>query len=1063
MTLYPGIRVKVASTSSGLTDFGIGSAPDTSFNDFSGVPDGVTVDYVAFTATEFEAGTGIYTASGPTLSRDTIDDSSNSGAKVNFGSNPTIAITLLPKRLLKPAGQDLTFYVRTDGDDANDGLANTSGGAFLTLQRAFDVLREYDWAQTYGPTIMVADGTYNVGSAATAQLPNTCTNPIVLEGNVAAQDNVVLTGTGDTLAFFGGDWSIRGFKIVSTSAGSCISGFNANLTTGFITFGKSPDNCITLNGGEIRWNFGESCVLDLAGNNTRGFIRVQDGLAVFESITIDINSSFPMAATGFHGFVYLFNRATMYWSGNTVNNPSNVTGRQYNHRVQSFFFSSDITLDDLPGTTAGVRDGSSYEGIDVNTNFNRIEVSDAAAGTSPLIEAAGPDTDIDLRLKPKGAGSVLILDGNGNEQLLFAEAASAVNYWEMGNSATGDNLELNAQGGDTDIGMTFNVKGAPGTTFYFNMGAAYFGAVLIEATNDFDGGPFFITRHVSASPAANDQITNWAFQGKDSGDNTTNYAGLSAIIDDPTNGSEDSHLGLYVLVGGAASTYVFGNGLMLPGVSTAPGSGNIGVADNKGIYDDAGNEIVLFRKTASAANYLEIENSPDWYPVLRGAGDDVGTFGVGIKFEAQGDITGGLAAFEFDLGTGSAAEFLLANATTGGDGPILNFHSNNSATAPGDYLSSIYFAGKNSAQGSGHVVYAALDIKVLDNTNTSENGEWSFGARVDGPFAKRFSISDGVIVGAGTTYPGNGNLSFADAKGIYDSNGNEQLLFHQTVSAVNQVGITNRATGNPPLIAAEGGDTNLPLRFACQGDPNYGVQFDCGGTGSGLGGASFESDYGGQYGVGFFCYGNSASPAAGDVPAFIQFDGNVSGGGGRHDYGWIECQIEDETNGSQDAKYNFYIRIGGSALTPLVVGNGVCFSGAPTVWAGNGNIQFFNGQGIYDANGNEVLLFGQTTSAVNEVKISNAAAGSGPTIAAQGGDTDIDLNLNAKGAGSVKSNAPIKTLATTFTNLPAASAAGAGARAFITDCTTTTFLATAAGGGGNAVPVVSDGTNWLVG
>jgi hypothetical protein len=52
---------------------------------------------------------------------------------------------------------------------------------------------------------------------------------------------------------------------------------------------------------------------------------------------------------------------------------------------------------------------------------------------------------------------------------------------------------------------------------------------------------------------------------------------------------------------------------------------------------------------------------------------------------------------------------------------------------------------------------------------------------------------------------------------------------------------------------------------------------------------------------------------------------------------------------------------------------------------------------------------------------------------------------------------------TTFGALPAAATAGSGARAFITDCNTATFLATAAAGGSNKVPVVSDGTNWLVG
>lgn len=57
----------------------------------------------------------------------------------------------------------------------------------------------------------------------------------------------------------------------------------------------------------------------------------------------------------------------------------------------------------------------------------------------------------------------------------------------------------------------------------------------------------------------------------------------------------------------------------------------------------------------------------------------------------------------------------------------------------------------------------------------------------------------------------------------------------------------------------------------------------------------------------------------------------------------------------------------------------------------------------------------------------------------------------------------VKTTATTYSGLPLAGSAGAGSRAFITDANTTTFLATVSGGGSNAVPVVSNGTVWIVG
>jgi hypothetical protein len=70
-------------------------------------------------------------------------------------------------------------------------------------------------------------------------------------------------------------------------------------------------------------------------------------------------------------------------------------------------------------------------------------------------------------------------------------------------------------------------------------------------------------------------------------------------------------------------------------------------------------------------------------------------------------------------------------------------------------------------------------------------------------------------------------------------------------------------------------------------------------------------------------------------------------------------------------------------------------------------------------------------------------------------------NENA-GTGSARLMVPV-TGSTTVASLPSASTAGAGARSFVTDATVTTFMTTVAGGGSNAVPVVSDGTNWKIG
>ena len=61
------------------------------------------------------------------------------------------------------------------------------------------------------------------------------------------------------------------------------------------------------------------------------------------------------------------------------------------------------------------------------------------------------------------------------------------------------------------------------------------------------------------------------------------------------------------------------------------------------------------------------------------------------------------------------------------------------------------------------------------------------------------------------------NIAFDDAHGINDENGNEQIIFQTTASAVNQFDITNAATGNAPSISATGGDTNIDVAIIPKG------------------------------------------------------------------------------------------------------------------------------------------------------------------------------------------------------------------------------------------------------
>jgi len=57
------------------------------------------------------------------------------------------------------------------------------------------------------------------------------------------------------------------------------------------------------------------------------------------------------------------------------------------------------------------------------------------------------------------------------------------------------------------------------------------------------------------------------------------------------------------------------------------------------------------------------------------------------------------------------------------------------------------------------------------------------------------------------------------------------------------------------------------------------------------------------------------------------------------------------------------------------------------------------GTSILDTNGLELALLTATSSAVNEITLANAATNAGPRISATGGDSNVDLDLLAKGTG----------------------------------------------------------------
>lgn len=119
---------------------------------------------------------------------------------------------------------DTTYYVLTTGSDSNTGLANTAGGAFLTIAKALSVVAALDCG-TFVPTIQVGAGTWTV--------------PVVLP-KVLTSSTPVFTGIGNTTIISttaadgitndgSGVWQVNSLKLTVATSGNGITLRNGGI------------------------------------------------------------------------------------------------------------------------------------------------------------------------------------------------------------------------------------------------------------------------------------------------------------------------------------------------------------------------------------------------------------------------------------------------------------------------------------------------------------------------------------------------------------------------------------------------------------------------------------------------------------------------------------------------------------------------------------------------------------------------------------------------------------------------------------------------------------------
>lgn len=237
-----------------------------------------------------------------------------------------------------------TYYVRADGSNSNNGLTNTSSGAFLTLQKAYDLICSMLDLGGYTVTVQIADGTYTGGLLISQ--PWTGGGAVTFQGNVSTPANVLLNVTNTdaikVTAPLPGILIIKGFKITTVTTGYGIYlKAPGSLQYGNINFGACATGHIIADGPGA--NLAAISNYTISGGASFHIITNGPARAQVNSLTLTIIGTPAFASA----FVFATRLSIIEISGNTYS--GSATGARYSVDTNSVIYSGAT----LPGSMAG--------------------------------------------------------------------------------------------------------------------------------------------------------------------------------------------------------------------------------------------------------------------------------------------------------------------------------------------------------------------------------------------------------------------------------------------------------------------------------------------------------------------------------------------------------------------------------------------------------------------------------------------------------------------------------------------------------------------------------------
>lgn len=459
MALIVKDRVKETTETTGTGTLTLAGA-QSGFQSFAVIGNGNTTYYAVVDTTnnEWEVGLGTYTASGTTLSRDTILESSNSGSAVNFQSGTKFVFCTQPAEKtafsddIPTAVSELTndagYITGISANSVGASELNVSGNGTTTQFLRSDGDGTFTWA-----TPTDTNTTYSAGTGIT--LTGTTFS------NAAPDQTVSLTGSGATSV----SGTYPNFTISSTDTNTTYSTATSG-TLGLVKIGYTES--------------GKNYPVELSNGQMYVNVPWTDTDTVY---------SLPEATSTTRGGIELFSDTDQSVAANTV---TTTAGRTYGIQLNS----NGQAVVNVP-----------WVNTDTNTTYS--------AGTA--LDLSGTTFNVDLSelstSTTNGDGDYFVVVDTSNVQRKLTKGNIAISgfsndagYTTNVGDITGVTAGTNLSGGGTSGTVTLNMSSTPSLTSV-TLGS---GCTLQESTDRAD----LLQITSSTSSWAGLQIRNSSNEGR---------------------------------------------------------------------------------------------------------------------------------------------------------------------------------------------------------------------------------------------------------------------------------------------------------------------------------------------------------------------------------------------------------------------------------------------------------------------------------------------------------------------------------------------------------------------